>query len=84
MSDECPADILRKREDAITVRFRTANFQDALFPVDVARDKTCHFLQAKPKTQKQKQQSSVTEVSRFFSAAGGTKSLNLLLREILW
>src|SRR5216683_6098927 len=84
MSDEHSADILRKWEDAIIVRFRATNFQVAVFPVDVARGKTGHFLHAKSKTQKQKQQGSVAEVSRFFSAACGMKGPNLLLREILW
>ncbi len=84
MSDERSADILREREDAITVRFRAAHFQVAVFPIDVARRKTCHFLHAKSKTQKQKQQRSVAEMSRFFSEADGTKGFNLLLREILW
>ena len=84
MSDERSADILREREDAITVRFRAANFKVTAFPIDVARRKTCHFLYAKSKTQKQKQQRSVAGMSRFFSEADGTKGFNLFLREILW
>jgi hypothetical protein len=55
MTDERPADILRKRDDAIIVRFCAANFQVAVFPADIARGKTSHFLQAKSETQKQKQ-----------------------------
>ena len=84
MSDERSADILREREDAIILRFRAANLEVAVFPIDVGRRKTCHFLHAKSKTQKQKQQRSVAEMPRFFSKADGTKGINLFLREILW